>query len=214
MSFRHMAIAALLVSALFLLTSCGSDSCTDVGTSGCNCGGEEEHARSTVEGTVEAFAEAMEEKDLDAYADCLTEDYLFEFTPQDAENLGLPPGSPWWGKTEDLGAMGGLFDDPYVSGIDFDIHIVDGSFTGDVYTLRCAPSLKVFIDDPDGGEGVTLWVYDSWLHFTVSPDAYEADLWQIGEIREEMKYGLDGGEGAATEPTTFGSIKAMYSLPS
>ena len=187
MSLRHMAISVLLVSALFLLTSC-NDSCTNPGgDSGCD-----EHIRATAEGTVEAFARSMEAMDIDAYSECLADTYRYRFTPQDAEDAGLPPDEPWWGKTEDIQSTGSLFSDPYVSKVESELPI----------------------DDPDGGESMTLWVFKSWLHLEIRPDEHEAGLWQITGIREEMKPDCAGGEAPATEATTLGSIKVLYRLPS
>lgn len=202
MGFRYIAIGILLVSALFFLTSCGSDSCPDVNG--------EEHSRASIEGLIEHFAGSLEARDIDAYSGCLTEGYIFEFTPEDADSLGLPPDEPWWGKIPDVASTSNMFSDPEVTQIQVDLYIESRGYAGGIYTVTCDPSIKVTIEPAGGGEAFTYWVYGSWLYFKIGPDEAESGLLQIVGIREELKGGPAPGILAAVELCTFGGIKAMY----
>jgi hypothetical protein len=208
MRVRHITISILLVSVLFSLTSCGSDSCPTVdGGPGSNGG---ELPRASMEGLIEHFAGSMEARDIEAYSECLTQGYLFEFTPEDAESLGLPPEEPWWEKIPDVNSMSNMFSDPEVTIIQVDLPIVSRGYGDGVYTVRCEPSIKVTVEHAGAGEPTTYWVYVSWLDFKVGPDESESGLLQIAGIREELKGGLAPGSPAATEPVTFGRIKSMF----
>ena len=202
MGFRYIAVGILLVSALFSLTSCGSDACPDV--SG------DEHPRASIEGLIEHFAGSLEARDIDAYGGCLTEGYIFEFTPEDADSLGLPPDEPWWGKIPDVASTSKMFSDPEVTQIQVVLFIEGRGYADGIYTVRCDPSIRVTVEPGGAGETITYWVHGSWLYFKIGPDEAESGLLQIVGIGEERKYSWDTGSLAATEPCTFGGIKAMY----
>ena len=93
--------AAILLPALLL--SCGSDTST-------NPGNEADYSRGTPEEVVEAFALAIETRNIAIYEECLSQDYRFEFIPEDADSVGLPPDRPWWQAAQDLAAMFAVVD--------------------------------------------------------------------------------------------------------
>lgn len=202
MGFRYTAIGILLVSALFSLTSCGSDSCPDV--SG------DEHPRASIEGLIEHFAGSLEARDIDAYGGCLTEAYIFEFTPEDADSLGLPPDEPWWGKIPDVASTSNMFSDPEVTQIQVDLYIESRGYADGIYTVTCEPSIKVTVEPGGGGETITYWVYGSWLYFKIGPDEAESGLLQIVGIKEELKWGPAPGSLVCVEVDTFGRIKSLF----
>jgi hypothetical protein len=206
MRVRRIAIGILLVSVLSYLTSCGSDSCPGGGPGSDG----EDLPRATVEGLIEQFAGSMEARDIEAYSGCLTQGYIFEFTPEDAESLGLPPEEPWWGKIADVNSMSNMFSDAEVTVIQVDLAIVSRGYVDGVYTVRCEPSIKITVELAGGGEPTTYWVCGSWLDLKVGPDETESGLLQIAGIREELKAGLAPGSLVATEPCTFGRIKSMF----
>ena len=79
----------------------------------------EEYKRDTPDNLMLFFAQAYKEKDLDDYDLALDEDFLFQFTPDIADSLGLPADKPWWGKTEELSSTQQMFENPSVTDITF-----------------------------------------------------------------------------------------------
>lgn len=202
---RTRATLTTLAIVYFALSlSCGEDTVTDPGP---------EYSRGTPEELIDALAYSMEHKDIDVYAECLHDEYLFVFISEDADSLYLPPDQPWWGKTQDIGAMSDLFNDPDVVQISCTFHPDVGPWpTDDGVGYRLDPSMKFTID---GGaqEDTTLWVYDTWLIIEAVPDPYANEDWVFKEIVETPKAGglsAPGSGEMAARHTTFGSVKARY----
>ncbi|MGD9403386.1 MAG: hypothetical protein PVF95_14100 [bacterium] len=198
--------AVLVMASLVLLTGCGKDRVTDTGP---------EYSRTTPEGLIEALAYALEEKDADIYAECLHDEYLFTFTAKDADDMGLPPGTPWWDKTDDVQAMNKMFNDPTVREIECLMPVYVGPPQApDTATYRLELSLKVPIIEEDAEQGIIMWANHSWLDVEIVPDPYDGDKWVFRGIREEWKGDFGPGSAPAmsqrAEYTSFGSIKAMF----
>jgi hypothetical protein len=198
--------AALVILSLAVLTGCGEDHVTQPGP---------EYSRATPEGLIEALAYALEEKDADIYAECLHEDYLYTFTDQDAEDMGLPPSAPWWDKTEDVQAMDRMFNEPTVREIECLMPIEDGpSEAADTVTCRLDLSLKVPIIEEGATDGIIMWANHSWLDVEMVADPDDGGKWVFSGIREVWKLDLAPGTardlGERAEYTSFGSIKAIF----
>lgn len=149
--------------------------------------GEPDTDRTTPERLIDFFADAYERKDIEKYGESLDDGYLFVFTPQDADSLGLPPDEPWWGKTEDLASTTKMFEDSDVSDVQMEILGKDGPWpTEDGVEYRIDPSIKVTIE-PAGEEPTTYWVYQSYLYAEIIVDPYDGDLWVFKRITEEPK---------------------------
>lgn len=157
----------------------------------------------------------------------LHDQFLFEFTPEVAESLGLPPDQPWWGKTNDVASTCKMFDDAAVVSVTMELtrtgewFACHDSYTGlDGMCCRLEPDIRVVID-PGGSEVFTLWVSNSWLDVVVVADPAHQGLWKILRIEEIEKVPttvlgvnparLPSGESeVGTEATTWGEIKAMF----
>ena len=149
--------------------------------------------------------------------------YLFGFTSDIAETLGLPPEAPWWGKTEDMTSTGNMFSAPNVTSIKVTfnritdwlqcLEVRPGS-PPDTLTAACAtlePNIKVTVETFD--EPTCYWVNDSRFDVAVTVDPGETDLWVILRITETKKNPWTGriqAVRAATETSSFSGIKAMY----
>jgi hypothetical protein len=146
------------------------------------------------------FARAYREEDLDDYDEALDESFYFQFTRDVATELGLPELEPWWGKTEDLGSTGQMFEAPSVTGITFTYEPVgewiphievrtDTTFSG--VFRRYDPLIEVVTIDenPENPEDPeTIYRVDgSWLDIIVVPDRFTEGLWTILKIEEIEK---------------------------
>jgi len=144
------------------------------------------------------LARAYREEDPDDYDQALDENFLFQFTGDIADELGLPPEEPWWGKTEDLVSTRGMFDEPSVTAITFtyeavgakwDPHIEvrnDTTFSG--VFRRYDPVIRVITvtDDPEDPE-LIYRVDRSWLDIIAVPDRFIEGNWTILKIEEVEK---------------------------
>jgi hypothetical protein len=199
----------LLIIAVGLLTSCGDDKST-------NTGGED-LPRQTAEGLIQQYSESFEAANLEDYTDCLDGAYKFIFTPQDAEDLELPQDEPWWLLADDLASTEAMFDHDDLHLIQFDLTVVDqdtADVGGDpVITIKMDPAILVVLI-PQGEEPYYLDVTETWLYFSLVPDAADDRLWKLASIEEEPKVepavSSGGSQGRATEHLTFGDIKAIF----
>jgi hypothetical protein len=196
-------LAVIAIAALALVTSCGDDSVT---------GTEPEYSRATPQDLIEALAYSMEEKDTDIYDECLHDEYLFEFTSKDAEDMGLPPTEPWWGKAEDVQCMNSMFTDPTVKEIECHLPVVTGPLSSeDTLNYRVEISLKVPVFEEGETEGYMMWANHSWLDVEIVADPDEDGKWVFGRIEEVWKpYASAPGLRGAAEYASFGSIKALF----
>jgi hypothetical protein len=162
---------------------------------------------------LEFFFQALEGRSIEDYAESLDESYRFEFMDEDWAEAGVVAERPYWGKTQDVESMASLFASDNVISITCDfVKVMDWHHTPAGFASVIKPDLKV--DEDRGDYTVTYWVRESWLEITVVPDPYDSDMWVIGEIKESMAPYLSPGcllgGGSATEPSTFGSLKAMF----
>ncbi|MFC1800297.1 hypothetical protein ACFL2Z_05275 [Candidatus Eisenbacteria bacterium] len=143
------------------------------------------------------LARAYREEDPDDYDQALDESFLFQFTPDIADELGLPELEPWWGKTEDLGSTRGMFDEPTVTAITFTYETVgewiphievrkDTTFSG--VFRRYDPLIEVITvtDNPEDPE-LRYRVDGSWLDIIAVPDRFTEGNWTILKIQEVEK---------------------------
>ena len=206
MTARRIPVAIVILS-LALLLSCSDDKTVNTP--------EPEYSRGTPEDLLAAFSYSLEQRDIDIYAECLDEGYVFQFTDWDAYVVGLPEAEPWWGRTEDIACMANIFDCEDIIVIQCDLPIKSGPWaTDDGLGYRLDPSIKFTYEEPGAVEPMTYWVYRSWLDVEVIPDPYDSEKWVFRGIVEVMKEGSTGGPAhpleAATEASTFGGVKAMF----
>ena len=143
------------------------------------------------------FARAYKAKDLDDYDRALDVSFLFQFTPDIADSLGLPADKPWWGKTEDVSATQVMFEDPSVTDVTFSYEEVgewipyeevreDTTFYG--VFRRYNPLIEVIVLEEDSEDPETRYrVDESWLDITVVPDRFSEGFWTILKIEEIKK---------------------------
>jgi hypothetical protein len=194
-----------------------------------NCEPEEEETGCrplTRNALLNCLCIAYEGEDVEAYADLLHEQFLFCFTPEVAESIGLPPDETWWGKTDDVASTRNMFDDEAVTRVRISLdeptwfwcQVVrqnpapDPPDTLEGFCTRVRPDIRVTIEEP-GKEPLILLVDRSWLDIEVVPDPDEEGLWQVITM-EESRY-FPGTQGISTldaegEMQTWGMIKAMF----
>jgi hypothetical protein len=134
--------------------------------------------RKTPDGLLNWLAVAYAEKDLEAYEEALHDEFLFVFTKDIADTLGLPEDEPWWGKTKDVSATGNMFNSSEVTRITMDYVPYGDRWVSNeelrdttVYygtSRRVIPDILVTIDK--GLEPLNLVVQDSYLDVFVVRD--------------------------------------------
>jgi len=77
-------------------------------------------SRDTPDHLLNFLAVAYADKDLDSYEEALHDEFLFVFTKDIADSLGLDPEEPWWGKTKDVGSTEKMFNASEVTQITMD----------------------------------------------------------------------------------------------
>ncbi|MFC1799969.1 hypothetical protein ACFL2Z_03555 [Candidatus Eisenbacteria bacterium] len=215
-SFRHRAFVLSAVFVTLLVFSCSGDKSTDIGDG-------ETPDLSNPDSLLRFLAKSYADKDLDGYDVCLDESFLFIFTDDIADLLGLPVSEPWWGKTEDLNSTRMMFDDPSVESVMFAYEVVgewvdttvvrpDTSFSG--FFRRIDPLIEVVTatENPEDPE-LVFRVDGSWLDVMVVPDRFWEGHWCILSIQEVEKQpfkALPASASAGTEPGTWGAIKSMW----
>ena len=140
--------------------------------------GDDPIDRKTPDGLLNWLAVAYAEKDLDAYDEALHDEFLFVFTEDVADSLGLPEDKPWWGKTKDVSSTGNMFNSSEVKRIAMDYvpsgdqwlpHTEEREDTTYYGTFRrVIPDILVTIDK--GDEPLNLVVQDSYLDVVVVRD--------------------------------------------
>jgi hypothetical protein len=182
----------------------------------------EEVDRSDPDNLLLVFAKSYKEKDLADYDECLDQDFLFQFTEDIADSLGLPRFEPWWGKTEDLSSTGNMFGSPNVTDIGFNYEWIgewiacqevreDTTFSG--LCRRMEPLIRVVTvvggDDPY----LMYRVDDSFVDVTVVPDRFTNGMWTVlrmNEVKKRQLLGSAVSQFSATEPSSWGSIKSLW----
>jgi len=204
-----VALAALAVAVGFLASCADLDFSPDLPPVGPAV------QRDTPAHVLQYFCETLEGGFVGAYSEALAEGYRFNFMEEDWDRAGVTGSAPYWGKTEDVEAMQNLLESEYLVSITCDglVPVVDPYYNDSVFVMICDVDLKVTLDDPQRGM-TTYWVKESWLTFSLRPDPLNARLWVISEIAEAIEPQACTGyllrAESATEPTTFGSIKAMF----
>ena len=196
---------AFITVALFgglLLLSCGKDCCPTPKITYPN--------RETPQGLLDYYAKSFEDQNLARCESCLWDSYVFRFAPEDWDAAGVTPEKPYWGKTEDMANTEHMFASSAVTSIRFELHQYVTDFTGPdtLLTAIVRPAIDVTIEVP-GEEPITKQVRKSRLRFVLRPDPENEHLWVIRQIQEQVTT-LEARQVAATESTTFGSIKAIF----
>jgi hypothetical protein len=157
-------------------------------------------SRDTPDHLLNFLAVAYADRDADKYDEAMHEKFQFVFTQDIAEELGLPPEQPWWGKTKDLASTVKMFNSSEVTQIlmDYvpeaerhweavDIERPDGSTYSGVFA-RVEPDIRVTIEKPDE-EPTTYVVNESWLdvYMVRDPNYPNEVLWVFLEIQEIPK---------------------------
>jgi hypothetical protein len=146
-------------------------------TADTNGNGDGPISRSTPDGLLKWLAVAYGDKDLEAYEEALHDEFLFVFTEDIADSLGLDPEEPWWGKTKDVSSTSKMFGSSEVTQIRMDYvsseawvpheeQRPDTTYSG-VFS-RVIPDILVTIER--GEEPLNLIVQDSFLDVVVVRD--------------------------------------------
>ena len=144
--------------------------------------------RKTPENLIEFFADSYVEKDIERYDESLDDGFLFTFTSEDAELIGLPVDEPWWGKTPDVAAARNMFESPDVSKVEMDLPLAGGPWPSEESVwYRLEPTIKVTVEDAGGGEPTTYFVFSSWFDVEIIEDPYDSTLWVFKGIEESLK---------------------------
>jgi len=215
-TYRCGLLLVLAILTTLLLSSCSGDKGTDVKV-------DEGPDRTTPNGLLLSFAQSYEEKDLEGYVECLDEDFLFVFTADIADSLGLPPEGPWWGITEDVNSTQIMFENPNVTDIAFSYEVAipwgpyvevreDTIFSG--VLCRLDPLIEVTTSVGSSEDPILTYRVDSsYLDVVVVPDRFTEGLWCILRIEESKKQMLQApiaSEPLATEACTWGAVKSKW----
>ncbi len=136
--------------------------------------------RKTPDGLLNWLAVSYAEKDLESYEEALHDEFLFVFTKDIADTLGLPEDKPWWGKTKDVASTGKMFGSSEVTRISMDYvpygdqwapyeEVREDTIVYYGTSRRVIPDILVTIDNP-GQEELNLVVHDSFLDVVVVRD--------------------------------------------
>ncbi len=144
--------------------------------------------RKTPENLIKFFADAYEKKDIDRYSESLHDNFLFTFTSDDADLLGLPPDQPWWGKTPDVNTAKNMFEASTVTKIEMDLPLNSAPWpTDDGIGYRLEPTIKVTVEEPGAVEPTIYFVFASWFVVEIVEDPYDSTLWVFKAIEESLK---------------------------
>lgn len=169
--------------------------------------------RDTPEHLLTIYGKALEEKSLPSYTECLDDDYRFFFVEEDWTAAGVDYTAPYWEKTEDVDCTSKMFASSHLDTITCELPVVqDISPSDTLRQLVAGADLKFTIDMGDV-ELSTFWVHGTLLRFTMCRDSNQPSLWVIREMREEwpdLKELAPGNAQSLVEPSTYGSIKAMW----
>jgi hypothetical protein len=208
----HTFRALWLVFALSLIVaaSCSDYECTCPEGSRCPV-----PVDATVVDSLAAFYEA---ENTVCYAEVLHESFRFVFTEAVAESLDLDPETPWWGKEADLAATANMFAEASVTNIRMDLEkVIDWyAYEDDLTGLagwRARFDLEIDVTIEEAGrEPLIFIVRNSWLDIMVVPgeDGRPWSILWIAEIEKGLGAAGDGAGGLATEPFTWGGIKALF----
>ncbi len=177
--------------------------------------------RSTKVGLLEYFARALEDRDIDGYAECLHPDYQFWFADDDRTDPDWD-WTDWIGRAEDIEITARMFDDEDVTCISIDLvnqsainvddpedrfyttQVIDpggGEFSVTVYWGDFLVNLHVIEQSAD--VCVDHWV-DGRAYIYLLPDPLYQGQWQIWKIEDK------GDNHRKTEKDSWSSIKALF----
>jgi hypothetical protein len=166
-------IRVLLAAWIMVLAGLGCSPTSDPGG-----GGPGPISRDTPDHLLNWLAVSYQEKDIDKYEEALHDAFIFIFTDDIAESLGLPAEKPWWGKTKDVGSTQKMFASTEVTDVNMRYESV-GRWVADeeerpdttysVVFSRVQPEIKVTIEKP-GEEAIVYWVNNSYLDINVVKD--------------------------------------------
>lgn len=167
---------------------------------GCDTGTEPEDGvesdLTTVEGAILTLQQCWDLADLDTYAGIFTDEFIFYFDPQDADQ-GLPP---CWDLQDELDAAGNIFDNVGDNNIELTLTMPDGfeEPEGDTCTVDgVAYDIRVTVPDDD-----IIIVAQGMCSFSLDRSDGE---WRFTTWYDLVGYRLLGGEEA-----TWGEIKGLY----
>jgi hypothetical protein len=178
----------LLGVGIAVLVGLGCSPTADVGN------GNDPIDRDTPDHLLNWLSYYYQERDIDRYEEALHEAFIFVFTKDVADSLGLPDDEPWWGRTQDVNSTRKMFAASEVTDIKMDYvnverwQAVTDSVGGQEYHgvfSRVTPEIFVTIDRPNE-EPTTHVVRESWLDITVveDPTVQEEVLFVLLKIEE------------------------------
>lgn len=181
--------------------------------------------RGTPDALIDYVEHAYRSEYAPLYGDALHRLFLFVFTMDVADSLGLPPDQPWWGKTNELASASNMFNSLDVTDVEFAltrvggwtpcIDIRGGSQPDTLYGLfaRFDPHIRVTIEAP-GEEPLMLLVDNSLLDVIVVPDPEFRGLWTVARMEEIYKtpaaFPASGSRKTMVASITWGHIKSFY----
>ena len=148
-------------------------------TADTNGNGDGPISRDTPDHLLNWLAVAYGDKDLESYQEALHDEFLFVFTKEVADSMGLDPDEPWWGKTKDVTSTENMFNSTEVTQIAMDYvpsgdqwvpyeEVREDTIIYYGTSRRVIPDILVTIDK--GGEPLNLLVKDSYLDVVVVRD--------------------------------------------
>jgi hypothetical protein len=181
--------------------------------------------RGTPDALIEYVEHAYRSEYAPLYGDGLHRLFLFVFTHDVADSMGLPPDEPWWGKTNELASAAKMFNSSEVSRVEFSLtrmgawfpyaDIRGGSPPDTLYGqfARFVPDIRVTIEAP-GEEPITLLVDNTFIDIMVVPDPESRGLWTVARMEEIYRTPatprISGSRGVMVASITWGHIKALF----
>jgi hypothetical protein len=194
------------------LTSCGGDSKTGPKDDDSCC------MPDTPDNLMTALACVYGAKDFEAYEGLLHDEYRFSFMVDIADSLGLPPGKPWWGKTNDLQSTANLLAD---GNADFSIVFIpvsegwtphemdrgDTVFTG--VFRRYIVDLMLEMEEP-GTEPINLVGDATYVDVIVVPHPYTGGHFAVLDIEEDPRPPTGAPQACLEHHLSWSEVKARY----
>lgn len=185
MRWLNWAVFVMWVIALVVL---GCSPATDVGN------GDDPISKDEPDHLLNWLAKSYQDKDIELYDEALHDAFIFVFTEDVADSLGLDPEEPWWGKTRDVTSTQKMFSSSEVTEVNMSYISVDrwvavtDSVGGEEYNgvfSRVQPDILVTVEKP-GKEPMRYVVNESYLDITVVQDPNYPDqtLWVVLKIEE------------------------------
>ncbi len=201
---RTTLIAALLTAAIAVLGGCSDSSGPST---------SDYLAPSSPENVLLNLEQAYDERNLDEYLDCMSNDFKFHLSEVDQQ--GPDPMPPWLYRADEQQAHENMFDGDWsVESIDLTLTVasvetIPGGdpclLTGDVVVIQADVELRVNLP----GDMSFLATNPQDFHFRTVPGSEEREgriLWEMFKWHD-----LDEWDGSArVEGTTWGTIKCLF----